>query len=293
MSRYNSTERIVIQLKPLLVFYSQPKHKQRLSQLCTYEVLKGLHILLDILSPCHSFQLRSQQRNITLPKIVSLIEDCLSKLQYLKSNIGAREGRFDSEYDVDSRKFKDFNIKHTARMSNSVVAFKKSYINCILAQLTARLTPMKRTLSNFDFILNINDDMSHTDILESITKFCDTFKFFKFSSNELFEEYISYRTLLDSKPSLDTFEKQYVYLHKHCSELAYLGKAYRFLMLAPVTTVVCESSFSHMASIKTKSRSCLNPSNLENLMFLALYSNFNFDYTIASQIIVNSWNNSS
>ena len=59
-----------------------------------------------------------------------------------------------------------------------------------------------------------------------------------------------------------------------------LKQLYRLLLIFPFSTVLCESSFSHMSQIKTAFRNALDPKNLENLLFLTLNKDSYIDYQI-------------
>ena len=49
------------------------------------------------------------------------------------------------------------------------------------------------------------------------------------------------------------------------------------LLLFTFTTTLCESGFSNVNQIKNEYRNLIKLENLQNLLFLALYQNFEFD----------------
>ena len=78
----------------------------------------------------------------------------------------------------------------------------------------------------------------------------------------------------------DDVEKASRYLHENFAngDMENLKKIYRLLLMFPFSTVLCESSFSHMNQIKNAFRNRMKPQNIEILMFLTLNKNKSIDY---------------
>ena len=121
-------------------------------------------------------------------------------------------------------------------------------------------------------------------------------KFSKFSIDytELFNEYSQFRQKLSDDEEtttpidLSSLEDICLFLHAK-TDFENLKKVYRLFLSLPFTTVLCESLFSHMNRIKNEYRSCLLPKNLENLLFLCLYKNFQFDCSNLACKIIKTW----
>ena len=87
---------------------------------------------------------------------------------------------------------------------------------------------------------------------------------------------------------LNSLEEIFLFLHAETS-FNNLKKVYRLFLSLPFTSVSCESLFSHMNHIKNEYRSCLLPNNLENLLFLCIYNNFQFDSASLSYKLIKTW----
>ena len=79
-----------------------------------------------------------------------------------------------------------------------------------------------------------------------------------------------------------------MHLHKS-NEYQNLKLVFKLFLIIPFSIVLCERLFSHMNQIKNEYGSKLLNSNLENLLFLCLYKNHDFDYKHLSRIILQQW----
>ena len=73
------------------------------------------------------------------------------------------------------------------------------------------------------------------------------------------------------------------------NEFTFLKKIYRMFLIFPFTTVLCESSFSHMNQIKTKYRTEMLSETLSDLMWLVLYPKYKFDFRTLAFDLAGTW----
>lgn len=295
LSRYQSCQRILVQLDVLLTFYENAyvtdRSKIRYLQICRYELLKGLHVLADVLLPIQKFQTLNQGRDKNVVTIMKELEKLETRLTKLLTTKGKWEEYFDQNYDENTHLFKGHTLKHTKRMTDSVIHFKTDYIKSTLSDLKSRTKELTHEISDFNLLTDIETQNDFQKIIKQSTNLCKKFKQFNLDASQLIGEISNFKTDINNKNlGFQNIQETSIYIHTYYPDsMQNLKQLYRLLLIFPFSTVLCESCFSHMAQIKNAFRNRLLPETLENLLFLTLNKDTKIDYQSLAYELIKTW----
>ena len=164
------------------------KSKVRYDQLRRYNLLKGLHVLCDILRPIQKFQKLNQGPKQHVVKIMKDLENMKSYLEDLKTTKGAWELKFDELYDAVNQKFMGHVITKRERDESSVGNFKRDYLTSVIRDLESRVYDLNEEVKSFVLITDMTAEKSMEEIQKHSKILCSKFSHWNLDEADLIDK---------------------------------------------------------------------------------------------------------
>ena len=162
--------------------------------MCNFRILKGLHILRDILAPIHQYQKFIQAKNTNIVEVSENLSILLAQLNLLKTV--DFETLFDEKFNENLSTFGEIPIKVTSHMPNQVQNFKTDYLNSVIADLKERTAEIVEELKNFDILTKIENMTDQNVIQQKCRTLARRFPSLKIDSVRLCCEVVSFERFI-------------------------------------------------------------------------------------------------
>ena len=270
LSRQSTVTRILRLLEQLFRFYKMlydQDQNPRYLHLCSYKIIKFLHIVLDILGPLTKITRMSQSNDLDIVGMRDILTQEIENLKSLKNSQGDYETQFEEKLEVSQDengntvyKIYGHTLKYRERDFSEIENAKNMYIQTVVDDITDRFQGFNESLLSLSFLFNLRTlrDSEISPNVEALAK--------------VYPERIDVEAFVleirQIKLELETKAKKKIF--KKFSELAKwilnLEKSYKYpqlyfflslILTLPFCTAECERTFSAMNYIKNKYRNRL------------------------------------
>ena len=228
-------------------------------------------VLCDILTVVGILCKQLQSDSLDFSQFLPMKESTIGQLEGLINVNGKHSEEFKNQLSVNGSKiyFKGIQLTH-ANEKTQIEKLKKEYIQSVCENIENRMTTETSPILNAFSVLEprTNELLDSSEVNENIKTLS---QYYGLDEAALRREYSGISTLLKGSYrniSFKAFSK--MIMRRHSEEYPLTDKLCHISLCIPVTSVPCERGFSLQNRIKVKSRTSLNPENLDMLMKLAV-----------------------
>ena len=231
---------------------SQSKNGEKyLKKLKDLEFMSNVYFLNDIFMHLNKLNLELQGRNHSVVSIADKLQAFVKKLELFTKDLSGKMAHFPQLR------------AHLSSNELEVTDHLKSFVAKLKENFSTRLNDFK--VDN-NLILLISNPFPEGDIdLNSVPQLCTAIK-----SDQLEMELIDLRSSSVEKNNYQQNTVEDFWIGINESQFPNLKKVAMYLLTYFSSTYVCESAFSHMNAIMTRSRACMKSATLKNCLRLSL-----------------------